>query len=192
LAQRRIFRHLAATMRATMKEVISTREKNDLGMSLIETMIALSILLIASIGILSMAAVAMSTTENQGHLAARTAEYAQDKMEQLMSLAYGDTTTDSTTFPSTSSGGSGLTIGGSSDPSTPVTTPGTGYVDYLDISGQPVSSTGAWYYERVWQISQYSTNLKQITVTAKVKAQVGAPAGALPTSTLVSLKSSPF
>jgi len=175
-----------------MKEVISTREKNDLGMSLIETMIALSILLIASIGILSMAAVAMSTTENQGHLAARTAEYAQDKMEQLMSLAYGDTTTDSTTFPSTSSGGSGLTIGGSSDPSTPVTTPGTGYVDYLDISGQPVSSTGAWYYERVWQISQYSTNLKKITVTAKVKAQVGAPAGALPTSTLVSLKSSPF
>jgi prepilin-type N-terminal cleavage/methylation domain-containing protein len=123
------------------------------GMSLIETMIALSILLVVSVGILSMGTVAMSMTENQGHLAARTAEYAQDKMEQLMSLAYGDPTTDTTAFPPTATGGSGLTIGGSSDPSTPVTTPGTGYVDYLDISGQPVSSTGNWFYIRVWQIS---------------------------------------
>jgi hypothetical protein len=164
------------------------------GTSLVETMIALSILLVVTIGIMSLATVAMSTTENQGHLAARTAEYAQDKMEQLMSLSYGDTTSDTTSFPSADSGGTGLAIGGSSDPSAPVTSPGTGYVDYLDISGQPVSSTGNWYYIRVWQISYYGsgTNMKQITVTAKVRAQVGAPAGALPKSTLISLKSSPF
>lgn len=168
------------------------RRESQAGMSLIETMIALSILLIVSVGILSMGTVAMSMTENQGHLAARTAEYAQDKMEQLMSLAYGDPTTDTTAFPPTATGGSGLTIGGSSDPSAPVTTPGTGYVDYLDISGQPVASTGNWFYIRVWQISSFSTNLKQITVTAKTKGQVGSPSGALPKSTLVSLKSSPF
>ncbi len=164
------------------------------GTSLLETMIALSILLVVTVGIMSLAAVAMSTTENQGHLAARTAEYAQDKMEQLMSLAYGDTTSDTTSFPSTDSGGTGLAIGGSSDPSSPVTSPGTGYVDYLDITGQPVSSTGDWYYIRVWKIDYYNSdpNLKVITVTAKVKAQVGAPAGALPQSTLVSMKSSPF
>ena len=88
--------------------------------------------------------------------------------------------------------GTGLAIGGSSDPSSPVTSPGTGYVDYLDLSGQPVASTANWYYIRVWQISQPSTNLKQITVTAKVKAQVGAPQGVLPQSTLVSMKTSPF
>jgi prepilin-type N-terminal cleavage/methylation domain-containing protein len=168
------------------------RRPSQTGMSLLETMIALAILLIVSAGILTLGTVAMSTTENQGHLAARTAEYAQDKMEQLMSLAYGDPSTDTTTFPPTSMGGSGLTVGGSSDPSSPVTTPGTGYVDYLDISGQPVSSTGNWFYIRVWQISSFSANLKQITVTAKVKGQVGSPAGALPKSTLVSLKSSPF
>jgi prepilin-type N-terminal cleavage/methylation domain-containing protein len=162
------------------------------GMSLLETMIALAILLIASVGIITMATVAISTTENQGHLAARTAEYAQDKMEQLNSLSYGDTTTDTTTFPPSSTGGSGLAIGGSSNPSSPVTTPGTGYVDYLDLSGQPSTSTGSWYYIRVWQISSFSTNLKQITVTTKVRRQVGAPAGALPQSTLASLKSSPF
>jgi prepilin-type N-terminal cleavage/methylation domain-containing protein len=182
-------------MRIIMKEKLPFRpfhRPSQSGMSLLETMIALAILLIASIGILSMASLAMSTTENQGHLAARTAEYAQDKMEQLMSLSYGDTTTDTTTFPSVSSGGTGVAIGGSSDPNSPVTSPGTGYVDYLDISGQPTTSTGNWFYIRVWQISSFSTNLKQITVTAKVKAQVGAPSGALPKSTLVSLKSSPF
>jgi len=155
-------------------------------------MIALTILVVATVGIMALGAIALATTENQGHLAARTAEYAQDKMEQLMSLAYGDTTTDTTTFPATSTGGSGLTVGGSSNPSSPVTTPGTGYVDYLDISGQPTTSSGNWYYIRVWQISAYSTTVKQITVTTKVKAQVGAPQGALPQSTLTSLKTSPF
>jgi hypothetical protein len=161
-------------------------------MSLLETMVALAILLITSIGILTMGMVAMSTTENQGHLSARTAEYAQDKMEQLMSLSYGDTTTDTTTFPPGPAGGSGLAIGGSSDPNAPVTSPGTGYVDYLDASGQPSSATASWFYIRVWQISSYSTNLKQLTVTTKVRRQVGAPSGALPQSTLTSLKSFPF
>jgi hypothetical protein len=161
-------------------------------MSLLEVMIALAILLIASVGIMTMGTVAIATTENQGHLAARTAEYAQDKMEQLNSLAWNDQLTDTTAFPPASTGGSGLTVGGSSDPNSPVTTPGTGYVDYLDISGQPATSTGNWFYIRVWQISTFSTNLKQITVTAKVRRQVGAPAGALPQSTLTTLKSSPF
>jgi hypothetical protein len=161
-------------------------------MSLLETMIALTILLIATVGILTMGLMATGTTENQGHLAARTSEYAQDKMEQLISLSYGDGSTDTTAFPPVSTGGTGLAIGGSSNPGSPVTSPGTGYVDYLDLSGQPVASTGNWYYIRVWQISQPVTNLKQITVTAKVKAQVGAPQGVLPQSTLVSMKTSPF
>src|SRR6266853_1429554 len=168
------------------------------GMSLLETMIALAILLIATVGLLSMGMAAIGTTENQGHLMARTAEYAQDKMEKLMSLGYGDLVTDTTLFPACSpssttpppcSTGTGLAIGGSSDPNAPVATPGNGYVDYLDISGNPTSSTGSWYYIRVWQISQAAANLKQITVTTKVKSQVGAPAGALPQTTLVTLKS---
>ena len=161
-------------------------------MSLIETLIALAILLIASVGILSIGAIAMSTSENQGHLSARAAEYAQDKIEQLMSLSYGDSTTDTTAFPPVSTGGTGLAVGGSSDPSSPVTTPGTGYVDYLDISGQPVASSGNWFYKRVWQVSQFSTTVKQITVTALVRQQVGAPQGVIPKSTLTILKSSPF
>ena len=183
------------------------------GMSLLETMIALAILLIATVGLLSMGMAAIGTTENQGHLAARTAEYAQDKMEQLMSLGYPDQVTDTTQFPACNPSstnppacttGTGLAVGGSSDPTAPVATPGNGYVDYLDVNGNPIAGTGDWFYIRVWQISNPAgtstcvvsgasvPSLKQITVTAKVRRQVGAPQGALPQSTLVSVKSCPF
>lgn len=173
------------------------RRTTQSGMSLLETIIALTILVLVAVGIMSMVAIALETTENQGHLQSRVAEYAQDKMEQLISLAYGDSTTDTTTFPATSTGGSGLTVGGSSDPSAPVTTPGTGYVDYLDASGNLTTSTGSWYYIRVWQIDQPAgtTLLKRITVTAQVRGSVGGSGtgvGALPKATVVSLKTSPF
>src|SRR5260370_12704599 len=91
----------------------SPKRNSQAGMSLIETMIALALLLIAAAGIMTMATVAMSTTETQGHLAARTAEYAQDKMEQLLALQYPDTQTDTTVFPSAITGnGTGLQVGG--------------------------------------------------------------------------------
>lgn len=167
------------------------------GMSLLETTIAVAVLLVATVGIMTLALVATATTENQGHLAARASEYAQDKMEQLIALAYGDTTTDTTVFPSANSGGTGLTVGGSSDPNAPA----AGYVDYLDISGNPLVYTGGaapatWYYIRVWQVSlpAGSTNLKQLTVAAKVRASVGGTGGvgALPQTTVTTLKTSPF
>ncbi|MFY9585737.1 MAG: hypothetical protein WAR21_14715 [Candidatus Acidiferrales bacterium] len=166
------------------------------GMSLLETLIAIALLLIATGGIMSIAVVATSTTENQGHLSARATEYAQDKMEQLISLSYGDSTTDTTVFPANNAGGTGLSIGGSSDPNAPV----AGYVDYLDRSGNPLVSAGGaapagWYYVRVWRISAPAgtSNLKQITVTSKVQAAVGSSGtGALPQSTVASLKTNPF
>jgi len=182
-------------------------------MSLLETMVALTILLITSIGIMTMATLAMTTTEDQGHLLARAAEYAQDKMEQLIGLGYCDTSTDTTVFPAAVSGGTGLgpvascpgsptfllpatgTIYGSSDPSAP----GTGYVDYLDKSGNPLAIVGGvapsnWFYIRVWKIEtpNATTNLKRIRVSSKVRSSVGSPAGALPQATVVSWKSYPF
>ncbi len=172
----------------------SSQPKSQAGMSLLETMIAMTVLLITTTGIMGIALVATSTTENQGHLAARTTEYAQDKMEQLMGLAYGNSIADTTVFPAASTGGTGLSIGGSSDPNAPV----AGYVDYLDISGNPLpSALGAappsWYYKRAWQISTPAgtTDLKQITVTTTVQSQVGS-LGALPQSTVVVLKTNPF
>src|SRR6266852_7890837 len=86
--------------------------KSQAGMSLVETMIALGLLLVIAAGVLSLGGIALATTENQGHLASRTAEYAQDKMEQLLALRYIDIQTDTTVFPSVITGGTGLAPGG--------------------------------------------------------------------------------
>jgi type II secretory pathway pseudopilin PulG len=180
---------------------------SEAGLTLIETMIALTLLLVVAVGILGLGAIAMATTENQGHLMARTAEYAQDKMEQLMALKFCDATSDTTVLPTNAAGGQGLAgcaaplnsngtgVGGSSDPTAPV----AGFVDYLDSSGN-LLTTGAggaapnrWRYIRVWQISSANaTNtVKQITVTAKVSGEIGNN-GAPPQSTLTALKAYPF
>lgn len=176
-----------------------SRSGSEAGMTLVETMIALAILLIVAAAIMSMGVVAIGTTENQGHLAARTTEYAQDKMEQLISLSYTDSFTNTTVFPATVAAmcppGCGLAAGGNSNPAAPV----NGYVDYLDANGNLLGGGAVapanWYYIRVWQISTagLTANLKQITVTAKVRFGVGSRGfGALAESTVATLKSNPF
>jgi type II secretory pathway pseudopilin PulG len=149
------------------------RLSSEAGMSLIETMIALGMLLVVLSGLMSALAVATALTENEGHLAARAAEYAQDKMEQLLALSYSDSTSDTTQIPTASSSGTGLAVGGNSDPNTTVVAK---YFDYLDADGKPLcpcggtSTPSGWFYKRVWAISAPTgtTNLKQITVTAIV------------------------
>jgi hypothetical protein len=166
------------------------RQPAESGMSLLETMISLTILLVALIGIMGLASLSMTTTENQGHLMARCTEYAQDKLEQLNSLAYGDSVTDTTVFPAVNSGGTGLTIGGSADP----TAPTTGYVDYLDVNGNLSTSTGSWYYVRTWKVEAPAgtTNMKQITVATMVRPGATQARGPAIQSTVIALKTSPF
>ena len=168
------------------------RATRDAGFTLIETIFALTILIIVAAGVMPLALVAAKATENQGHLAARTTEYAQDKLEQLMALSYGDTATDTRVFPSADVGGSGLAVGGSNNPAAPVAL----YVDYLDIDGTLIpSANGAppagWYYQRVWQVTNPQANLKQITVTATVARSAGAWA-LRPRATVTALKTFPF
>jgi hypothetical protein len=118
--------------------------------------------------------------------------------------------TDTTVFPAICCAGTGLTIGGSSDLNNPVLTPGTGgclatattcFADYLDATGNPMAlgagntAPAGWYYIRVWQISNPAgtSNMKQITVSAKVAYNVGSSGSGLPTqATLTSLKTSPY
>jgi hypothetical protein len=161
-------------------------------------MIAIGILTVVMIGLLGMAALATALTENQGHLNARTTEYAQDKMEQLFALAFSDGATNTTVFPAQNTGGTGLggvmaaaAVAGSSDPATAA----SGYVDWLAENGDLLTSTGTtppagWYYKRVWQITAVSTTLKQITVTASVRTSFAR--AILPKSTVTALKTSPF
>jgi hypothetical protein len=161
------------------------------GTTLLETAVASAILLIMLVGLLSMAGVAAALTENHGHLAARTAEYAQDKMEQLLSLKFADEQSDTTAFPTETSGGTGLAVGGSVDPDVPV----EDYTDYLDRNGTLLCPCGGeppanWFYKRMWQVSSVSDTLKQIAVTSIV-SRAAANAFA-PRSTLVALKTDPF
>lgn len=169
------------------------RHNRQQGFSLLETVIAISLLMIVALGLLPLGVIATTTTENQGHLMARTTEYAQDKMEQLLGLSFGDVTSDTRVFPATQTGGTGLAIGGSSDADAPV----ANYVDYLDIDGSLLASNGnapaGWYYKRVWQVAfvSGSTTLKRITVTTKVKSAVGG-SGRIPEATVTSIKTYPF
>jgi hypothetical protein len=164
--------------------------KSERGTTLIETVIAVALLLVVMIGLLSMAALATVYTENHGHLAARTTEYAQDKMEQLLALVYTDATSDTVLFPAATTGGTGMSIGGSSDTAAPV----NGYVDWLaqdgTLLGGGVTPPATWFYERAWQITALTGAVKQVTVTATVKSAVGY--ALVPKSSVVALKSSRF
>lgn len=164
--------------------------RSERGTTLIETIIATSLLLVVMVGLLSMAALATVYTENHGHLEARTTEYAQDKMEQLLALVYTDQVSNTVVFPAGPTGGTGLTVGGSVDTASPV----NGYVDWLKQDGDLLfggtTPPTEWFYQRVWQISQLTPGVKQITVTATVKTSVGD--ALVPRSTVVALKSSRF
>jgi hypothetical protein len=168
------------------------RSRSEAGLSLLEVVVAMSILLVVALGLLPLGVLAVTATENEGHLVARATEYSQDKMEQLLALAYTDAVTDTRVFPAAGTGGTGLTVGGSADPAAPV----AGYVDYLNYDGNLVASVGTtapanWFYRRVWQVSSPFTNIKQVTVTTIVARGVGS-AGRVPRATLVALKSNPF
>jgi hypothetical protein len=163
---------------------------SERGMTMIETTIACAILLVVMLGLLSMAALATAYTENHGHLEARTTEYAQDKMEQLLALAYGDAVSNTVTFPAASTGGTGLAVGGSLNTAAPV----DGYVDWLEEDGDLLlggtTPPSTWFYQRVWQITSPSSGLKQITVLTTVRSSIGRTL--IPRSTVVALKASQF
>ena len=185
---------------------MTSRMQGEQGTTIIEVVIATAILATLMAGLMSLAALAISTTENQGHLGARTTEYAQDKMEQLLALTYGDASSDTRTFPAANAGGSGLTVGGNSNPNTPVEL----YVDYLDDNGNLCGTTGAacvapvgttppvgWFYQRVWRVddnsshpSELAVDLKRITVSSTIARGFGGAMKAQ--STLTVLKARGF
>ena len=202
----------------TKQQRCSHRRSAEAGLTLIETAIALAILFVMAGGLMGLGVVAISTTENQGHLATRTAEYAQDKMEQLMSLSYGDgcealpCITGSDTISADcvaylvdvvcADGEAGLTPGGDLD----FDSPDDSYVDYLDAKGNPLGggaeAPAEWFYMRVWRVETEGTEapgtdplpagIKRITVSCKTRNTVTMQSGDRLASTLATLKTYPF
>ena len=207
-------------MKSSQNSDPRSRRNPQRGMTLVETLIALAVLFVMAGGLMGIGAVAMITSENQGHLAARTAEYAQDKMEQLMSIPFANTSIDTVTVnmaatppvncvqflvnSACATGGSGLSVGGTSDPACGETGHAgcvNNYVDYLDINGNPLGGgatpPAGWFYRRVWLVEDASPfgagTLKRITVSAKTRYLIGAwRSGKEPRATVVMLKSAPF
>lgn len=167
------------------------RRRDARGVGLIETVIALGILLSVTAGLLSLFTLVVEQNETQGNSASRATEYAQDKMEQLMRLSFTDGATNTTVFPTTPTGGTGL--GGSMAASTtvgavPPAAAVTGYVDYFDQLGNLLTSSTSSFYTRQWSIATDSTGTLK-TITVVVTAKPLRTGGVAPSTTLVCVKS---
>jgi len=162
------------------------------GLTLIETMIAAVVLVIGFVGTMSLFSVAVVRSSSNGEIGTRITEYAQDKMEQLMALNYADGTSNTAVFPSQSTGGTGvggLMAGGQTVGSVDSSSPATGYVDYLDRSGNLLVSSSGAFFIRQWSITTNAAgNLKTLTVLTRAAA-LPVSQGAPPTTTLICSKS---
>jgi prepilin-type N-terminal cleavage/methylation domain-containing protein len=187
---------------------VDSLSSTERGFSLVETLVGLSLLLVVAAGLLPVCLLALKISENQGHLSARATEYAEDKLEQLMALSYGDVTSDTRVFPANDTGGSGLAPGGSIDPAAPVSL----YVDYLNAEGGLLASTGGtpptgWFYQRLWRVEEIGSVdplncpvqaspqrkcLKRVSVTATVRRAAQGGIGVMPRTTITALKTYPF
>jgi len=162
------------------------------GFNLIETMIAMTVLLVGLVAVISVFTISISQNTNQGEFAMRNTQYAQDKMEQLLTLSFSDSTTNTTVYPPAATGGTGLGVEltpGATKGSVNSASPVSGYVDYLDASGKLLASSSGWFYKRQWSIAlDSSSTLKTITVLATSKTVVG-PGKTPVSTTLICYKS---
>lgn len=165
------------------------KSHSDSGTSLIETMFAVLISLIA---ISSLGSAIIQVTiihKNSGQEVTRATIYAQDKIEALLALNFSNCTQSSTVQPascnttgiSASGWTQGLLAGGQAEPALatcPASGASVGYLDYLDNAGVQLtgsacttltSPTGSNQpaYIRQWQITDLPSSgpaLKQVTV----------------------------
>jgi prepilin-type N-terminal cleavage/methylation domain-containing protein len=157
------------------------------GFTLLEMMFAIVILTIAATGVLALFGSSIMISSSQGDHGSRTTEYAQDKMEQLMTLNFSDTSSDLTQYPTASSGGHGLTAGGSLNSASP----SSGYADYIAADGTPTQSSTNAAYIREWLIADDSNTPHQIkTITVMVQKITEANGVIIPSTTLVCQKGS--
>jgi type II secretory pathway pseudopilin PulG len=185
--------------------------RSQRGVTLIETLIAAMVLIIVAAGLLPIFVLGMQATYQQGNEATRTTEYAQDKMEQLLTLnqydittdGFNDGITDTTVFPAKIDGSTGCTgtganicgIGGtmaasSTIGSIPPTAPVKYFVDYLAYDGTLLTSSTNAFYTRQWMVSTDATGkLKTITIVAS-SLQTAVVRGLAPSTTLVCMKAS--
>lgn len=151
------------------------------GMTLVESMIAMFVLLLGLLSIAQVLAFSLVASKTYGKDAMQTTSAAHDKIEELVALSFTDTTTNTTVDPPYTADGVGLSAGGSVAPDSPV----AGYADYLGLDGKRTTSGNA-ALTRQWEIVDDSTNLKRIIV--RVTSDKSFKYGVAPSTTLVTQK----
>ena len=156
------------------------KRHNDSGLTLIETMIAMLILMVALVSLAQIFGVAMALNKNHGRDASKTTTFAHDKMEELNNLLFSPTAMDTTTdltvnppYPAVAN--HGLTVGGSIAPTAVV----ANYVDYLDQNGARTTVVADRAFTRQWQIQTVNATLLlfSVSVTSNRSFNIGtAPA----------------
>lgn len=153
------------------------------GFTLLETLIALVILAVGLLFLAQALVFSVAASKTYGRDAARVTTGAHDKMAELTSLQFNDTSTNLTVAYPYTKDGLGLTSGGSIPPADPV----DGYVDYLDGAGDRTTADNA-SFTRHWQIIDDATapDLKRIIVT--VTSNRSFEIGERPSTTLLTEK----
>ena len=159
-------------------------DHNKGGFSLIETMIAMFIMVFALISLAQLMALAIVVNKNQGRDATKATGFAHDKMEELTGLAFTDTTTNVSVSPFSVTASTGLSAGGNLPPTAPV----ANYSDTLDQFGARTTTAAQIAFTRQWQITNVNTTLKQITVAVTSNKSFRSGNGALPVTVSVTLK----
>jgi Tfp pilus assembly protein PilV len=134
--------------------------KDESGMTLIESLIAILVLLVGLLGMAEVLAFSVIASKTHGRDSGKATVAARDKMEELTGLDFSDTTTNVAVNPPFPANGVGLTAGGSIYPADPVAS----YSDYLDLAGRRTTAASPGY-TRQWQIINESANVKRIIVS---------------------------
>jgi type II secretory pathway pseudopilin PulG len=140
--------------------------KSDSGFSLVETLVATTLLATALVALAQLFAISQQTNATAKN-GTYTAILAQQKLEQLRGLTWGfdplglpmsDTTTDTSVSPEAQTGGTGL----APSPSNTLQASTNGYVDYLDVSGNALGGGTVapqnTVYIRRWMVEPLPTN----------------------------------
>ena len=138
--------------------------KDESGMTLVESLMAIVILLIGLLAMAQVMAFCVVASKNYGRDAGKTTVIARDKMEELSSLPFLS-----------------LTAGGSVDPAAPT----TGYVEYFNLAGGTTTQAAA-AYTRQWQVISDSATVRRIIVL--VTSNKSIKYGVAPSTTMVTVK----
>jgi prepilin-type N-terminal cleavage/methylation domain-containing protein len=165
---------------ALAKYRFNNMRKQDSGFSLVEVMVATTILAI-SLTALAQLFVVATRSNNIARNGTFTQILAEQKMEQLRGLNWGfdvlglpvsDTTTDTSVVPQFATGGTGL----APSPSNTLQASTDGYVDYLDPNGNSLGGgivvPANTSYIRRWYVEPLPTNpnntlILQVLVTRR-------------------------